>query len=168
MRGKQTFKISQKNLFSIFNFQFSIFTVTTSMTETGNPKPNAGSSCGERRTRRCSKYIVPGTLVKMRDSKITHNRSSTQISSSAISLTPSSTFQHDPSSLNQDNGVPCFHLPMYHSQPSCFNRKKLFAVTPVFTPTQTYQFQKQLEIQVNFVSFIMNFTHVLVGDMFKK
>ncbi|KOM48484.1 hypothetical protein LR48_Vigan07g218800 [Vigna angularis] len=108
------------------------------MTETGNPKSNEGSSSAERRTRRCSKYIVPGTLVKMRDSKITHNRSSTQISS-AISIIPSSTFQQDPS-LNQDNGVPCFDHPMYHAQPSCFNRKKLFAVMPVFTPIDTYQF----------------------------
>ncbi|KAG2389856.1 uncharacterized protein HKW66_Vig0179290 [Vigna angularis] len=104
----------------------------------GNPKSNEGSSSAERRTRRCSKYIVPGTLVKMRDSKITHNRSSTQISS-AISIIPSSTFQQDPS-LNQDNGVPCFDHPMYHAQPSCFNRKKLFAVMPVFTPIDTYQF----------------------------
>ncbi|CAJ1971843.1 unnamed protein product [Sphenostylis stenocarpa] len=109
------------------------------MTKRVNPNPKARPFSAKRRGTTCSKYIVPGTLAKMRDSKITRNRRPTQVSSSLVSLTPSSTFQQD-QPLNQDNGVPCFALPLYYTQPTCFNRKKLFAVTPTFTPIDTHQF----------------------------
>nr|KYP44580.1 hypothetical protein KK1_033927 [Cajanus cajan] len=52
---------------------------------------------------------------------------------------PSSPPQQD-QPFNEENGVPCFDPPVYHNRPNCLTRKKLFAVNPTFTNTDTYQF----------------------------
>ncbi|KAG4383418.1 hypothetical protein AAZX31_13G066700 [Glycine max] len=100
------------------------------------------------------KFLKPGALAKLRDSKITSsrhkiNRRITQISlshlllssspSSSSSSSSSSSIQQD-QPLNQDNGIPCFTPPIYPNRPRCLVRKKLFAVTPNFTHPETYQF----------------------------
>ncbi|KAG4976310.1 hypothetical protein JHK86_035784 [Glycine max] len=87
------------------------------------------------------KFLKPGALAKLRDSKITSsrhkiNRRITQISlshlllssspSSSSSSSSSSSIQQD-QPLNQDNGIPCFTPPIYPNRPRCLVRKKLFA-----------------------------------------
>ncbi|CAJ1971842.1 unnamed protein product [Sphenostylis stenocarpa] len=90
------------------------------------------------------KYLKPGALAKLRDSKITlsrhNNRRETHNSLSRLLSSPSfSPIQQD-QFLNHDNTVPCFLLPIYLRRPCCLLRRKLFPVTPTFTLTDTYQF----------------------------
>ncbi|KAK7385226.1 hypothetical protein VNO78_30940 [Psophocarpus tetragonolobus] len=79
------------------------------------------------------KYLKPGALAKLRDSKIKarHNQRTQMSRSETLLLTPSSPTQH----YNEDNGVPSFTFPV--NRPCCLRRKKLFAVTPTFTHTDT-------------------------------
>ncbi|TKY56192.1 hypothetical protein E2542_SST20634 [Spatholobus suberectus] len=116
------------------------------MTMTGSPNQKACTSSPKRCPRCYHKYLKPGALAKLRDSKITarhNNRRTTQIFLSELLLSPtsaSSPTQQD-QSLNEDNGVPCFAPPICLShRPRCLLRKKLFAFTPSFTHAETYQF----------------------------
>ncbi|KAG4954624.1 hypothetical protein AAZX31_14G153300 [Glycine max] len=108
------------------------------MTMSTSPHPN-------RSPRLFHKYLKPGALAKLRDSKITssrhiNNRITTQTSLSQLLLSPSSSPIQQNQPLNQDIGVPCFTPPIYLNRPHCLVRKKLFAVTPSFTHTDSYQF----------------------------
>ncbi|TKY45365.1 hypothetical protein E2542_SST20631 [Spatholobus suberectus] len=103
------------------------------------------STCSPRRSPRLyHKYVKPGALAKLRDSKITARRTSQISLSEMLLLTPTSpsspTIQQEYQPLNQDTGVPCFTSPVSLNRPGCLRRKKLFAVTPSFTPTDTYEF----------------------------
>ncbi|KAG5110983.1 hypothetical protein JHK82_040206 [Glycine max] len=112
------------------------------MSTRGNPNPEACPFSPKKSTTGCFKfkYLIPGVLAKLRDSKITNNRRITQISASdELVLVPPASTQQD-QTLNQENRIPSFALPTYHNRPSCLNRKKkLFAVTPTFTPANTHQ-----------------------------
>ncbi|KAK7290352.1 hypothetical protein RIF29_04701 [Crotalaria pallida] len=95
------------------------------------------------------KYLKPGALTKLRNSRITatyqryasrnHVRSLSQLLLTPNSPSSSSTDseQHSP---NQDNGVPCFAQRVNSHRPQCLTRKKLFAVTPFFTEADTHHF----------------------------
>ncbi|CAJ1971845.1 unnamed protein product [Sphenostylis stenocarpa] len=113
-------------------------TMTKEWTDTSSPR---------RSPRLFHKYLKPGALAKLRDSKIKerHNQRATNKNSlhEALLLTPtspSSPTQNDYQPLNQDNGVPCFTSPVNFNNPSCLRRKKLFAITPTFTHTDESQF----------------------------
>ncbi|KEH19820.1 hypothetical protein MTR_8g468940 [Medicago truncatula] len=107
------------------------------MTMRRSPKLPKSSSPSPRR------YLKPGALAKkLRDSKkIKANRKlQNQINLLELSTTtPISPPSFSPSPQNLDNVVPCFD-PTFN-RPRCLARKKLFAVTPVFTEhTDTYLF----------------------------
>ncbi|KAG2389855.1 hypothetical protein LR48_Vigan07g218600 [Vigna angularis] len=105
-------------------------TMTKVCTTTSSPR---------RSPRLFHKYLKPGALAKIRDSKIKARNSHRAAKISlyeALLITPtspSSPTQDDDHSLNQENGVPCFTSPVNLTSPSCLRRKKLFAVTPTFT-----------------------------------
>ncbi|KAG4383414.1 hypothetical protein AAZX31_13G066500 [Glycine max] len=103
------------------------------------------TSSPRRSPRLFNKYMKPGALAKLRDSKINAARNNQQRTttttqiialSEMLLLTPTS-----PSSptqqYNEDNGVPCFDSAVNLHRPGCLSRKKLFAVTPTFTHTDT-------------------------------
>ncbi|KAI4298692.1 hypothetical protein L6164_032220 [Bauhinia variegata] len=87
------------------------------------------------------RYLKPGALAQLRDSKINARsrrcNSLTQKSLcklSSLVLTEASISSSSPTEesnpLNQFDGVPTFALRI--NRPRCLQRKKLFAVTPVF------------------------------------
>ncbi|KAM3701458.1 hypothetical protein ACB098_05G173700 [Castanea mollissima] len=88
------------------------------------------------------RYLMPGTLAQLRDSKITakwhqkHDLETHMISSFQLALhgvTLSSPNQNNNTPYPRD-AVPCFASRInYH--PRCLQRKKLIAVTPVFHET---------------------------------
>ncbi|KAK7290353.1 hypothetical protein RIF29_04702 [Crotalaria pallida] len=95
------------------------------------------------------KYLKPGALTKLRNSRITatFHRYAARNNVSSLSqllLTPnslsSSSTEGEQLSPNQDNGVPCFAQRVNFHRPQCLTRKKLFAVTPVFTEADTHHF----------------------------
>ncbi|QCE00366.1 hypothetical protein DEO72_LG7g1656 [Vigna unguiculata] len=104
-------------------------TMTKLCTTTSSPR---------RSPRLFHKYLKPGALAKIRDSKIKARNSHRAEKISlyeALLLTPtssSSPTQDDDHSPNQENGIPCFTSPVNLTSPSCLRRKKLFAVTPTF------------------------------------
>ncbi|KAK7301301.1 hypothetical protein RJT34_12162 [Clitoria ternatea] len=100
--------------------------------------PKACKSSPNRSPRNYHKYLKPGALAKLRDSKIIakHASKSSQIFLSQLLLSP--TFTQQP--LNEDNGIPCFAPTVNLNRPSCLRRRKLFAVTPTFTIPDTHQF----------------------------
>ncbi|CAL5196926.1 unnamed protein product [Lathyrus oleraceus] len=105
------------------------------MTMKGSPKP-LSSSLSPR------KYLKPGALAKLRDSnKVKSNRKMQNqmnlLDLSQLSpITPNSSLPPQ----NLDNVVPCFD-PTFINRPRCLSRKKLLAVTPIFTEhTDTYLF----------------------------
>ncbi|KAI4295897.1 hypothetical protein L6164_035893 [Bauhinia variegata] len=87
------------------------------------------------------RYLKPGALAQLRDSKFSarsrRHSSLTEKSLSKLSQVPiatpiASSFPSEESNPpNQFNGVPTFALRI--NRPRCLQRKKLFAVTPVFT-----------------------------------
>ncbi|KAL5061541.1 hypothetical protein RYX36_023278 [Vicia faba] len=104
------------------------------MTMKGNPKPLSSPSP--------RKYLKPGALAKLRDSnKIKSNRK-LQNRLNLLDLAQLSPITPTSSSppQNFDNVVPCFD-PTFVNHPRSLGRKKLFAVTPIFTEhTDTYLF----------------------------
>jgi len=106
----------------------------------------ANTSSPRRSPRLFHKYLKPGALAKIRDSKIKarNNQRAAKISLyEALLLTPtspSSPIQDDDHLLNQNIGVPCFISTVNFTSPSCLRRKKLFAVTPTFTHADESQF----------------------------
>lgn len=105
-----------------------------------SPSPHKSSSSSPS----SCKYLKPGALAKLRDSKIANRRHRHAYISTLLSqhlshsqLSPSSPSQNEQQrSPNHANGIPCFAPTLgFMSRPHCLSRKKLFAVTPVFTPT---------------------------------
>lgn len=89
------------------------------------------------------RYLKPGALAKLRDSKITSRNaySRRRIYNMCFSQLSSPTTPTSPTQ-NEENMIPCFapHISLIN-RPRCIARKKLFAVAPVFTPhTDTYPF----------------------------
>jgi len=92
------------------------------------------------------KILKPGELAKRRDSMIAaiyaSSRNQNNISFSQISSTTTSTSQNQVPQHIEETMVPSFPLPVdFTNRPSCFNRKKILSVTPVFvsnTDTQLY------------------------------
>ncbi|KEH19821.1 hypothetical protein MtrunA17_Chr8g0362551 [Medicago truncatula] len=102
------------------------------MTMKGSPKPNSSSPSPRR-------YLKPGALAKLRDSKkIKASRKlQNQINLLDLSQLSPTSSPSSPPQQNLDNVVPCFNPTI--NRPRCLARKKLFAVTPVFTEhTDTY------------------------------
>ncbi|KAK7321070.1 hypothetical protein VNO77_31238 [Canavalia gladiata] len=100
-----------------------------------------------KRSPRCyHKYLKPGALAKLRESKIKArlaSRTNQKLLFKGLlsPASPSSPIQEEEQPLNQDNGIPCFDLPFINlNGPRSLVRKKLFAVTPSFTQPDTYQF----------------------------
>ncbi|KAL9315714.1 hypothetical protein ACSQ67_016715 [Phaseolus vulgaris] len=112
-------------------------TMTKVPTDTPSPR---------RSPRLFHKYLKPGALAKIRDSKIKarNNERTPKISLyEALLLTPPSPSLPTPDDdqpLNQDNGVPCFISRLNLTSPSSLRRKKLFAVTPTFNQPDEFQF----------------------------
>ncbi|CAL5196925.1 unnamed protein product [Lathyrus oleraceus] len=105
------------------------------MTMKGNLKPLSPSLSPR-------KYLKPGALAKLRDSnKIKSNKKLRNqmnlLDLSRLSpITPNSFLPPQ----NLDNVVPCFDT-TFINRPRCLRRKKLWAVTPIFTEhTDTYLF----------------------------
>nr|KYP44577.1 hypothetical protein KK1_033924 [Cajanus cajan] len=99
----------------------------------------ARTSSPHRRTPKCHhKYLKPGALAKLRDSKIAINRTTNYLFLSQLSSPPA---QHHHTLHHQNDAVPSFHPPIYLRRPRCLLRKKLFAVAPSFTHADhTYRF----------------------------
>ncbi|CAL0301352.1 unnamed protein product [Lupinus luteus] len=100
--------------------------------------PKSTSSSPSPRTMR---YLKPGALAKLRDSKVTATNhrynlrkftSLSQLLLTPISPSPSMEGEQQ-DSPNQDNGVPCFTSRVDFNRPRSLTKKKLFAVTPTFT-----------------------------------
>ncbi|KAF1895179.1 hypothetical protein Lal_00022678 [Lupinus albus] len=95
------------------------------------------------------RYMKPGALAKLRNSKITatNHRYASRKSTSLSQLLSTPTHLSSPYSTdgeqlvspNQDNGIPCFTSRVDFHRPKCFTRKKLFAVTPTFTVIDSHQ-----------------------------
>ncbi|KAJ1384395.1 hypothetical protein SESBI_42584 [Sesbania bispinosa] len=110
---------------------------------------NTKKACNSSPNRCYHRYLKPGALAKLRDSKITSKHTITSrtqhIALSQLLLplaSPSSPTQQE-QPLNEDNGIPCFDstVNLLINRPRCLTRKKLFAVTPFFThSTDTYNF----------------------------
>ncbi|KAK2408329.1 hypothetical protein P8452_70155 [Trifolium repens] len=109
------------------------------MTMRGSPKPNSSSPSPRR-------YLKPGALAKLRDSKKIKATRKLQNQMNNLldlsQLSPSTpTSSPSPPPQNFDNVVPCFDstIDTFINRPRCLARKKLFAVTPVFNEhTDTY------------------------------
>ncbi|KAK7321072.1 hypothetical protein VNO77_31240 [Canavalia gladiata] len=107
------------------------------MTMSGTPNSDAcNCKSTPKRSPRCyHKYLKPGALAKLRESKIKARLASRTNQSLLFQclLSPSSPIQEEEQPLNQDNGIPCFAPPSINlNRPRCLVRKKLFAVTPHF------------------------------------
>nr|XP_004490647.1 uncharacterized protein LOC101491306 [Cicer arietinum] len=115
--------------------------------------PNSSNSSKSTPTKpHHHRYLKPGALAKLRDSKITARNYATsiridnmylsQLSSSSPTTSDSSPIQNEEIQQNHDNMVPSFDSHVsFINRPVCIARKKLFAVPPVFTPhTDTYPF----------------------------
>lgn len=100
--------------------------------------PNSKSSP----TKTPYRYLKPGALAKLRDSKISAKHASRTLSQLMSPSTPISPIQNEQHQLNIDNMIPCFAPTVdFTHRPRSLARKKLFAVTPIFTPhTDTYRF----------------------------
>lgn len=89
------------------------------------------------------KYLKPGALAKLRDSKIKtrRNKKTAQFSFSEVLLTPTSSSSpiQDDHPPNLDTGVACFTSHINLNCPSYLCRKKLFAISPILS-THTHQF----------------------------
>ncbi|KAK7301302.1 hypothetical protein RJT34_12163 [Clitoria ternatea] len=110
-----------------------------------SPNPKACRSSPKRSPINYLRFLKPGALAKLRDSKITarHASRSSQISLSQLLLSPTSPFsptQQGQLPLNEEDGIPCFAPIINLNRTRCLHRKKLFAVTPVFTHIDTYRF----------------------------
>ncbi|KAK4439343.1 hypothetical protein Salat_0269200 [Sesamum alatum] len=85
-------------------------------------------------------YLKPGALAQLRYSKITAR--SKEIGAQTLlalcQLKPSSdsAFPRPHSTGLPMDGIPCFNLRV-KSYPRCLQRKKLIAVTPIFSETQS-------------------------------
>ncbi|RDX87230.1 hypothetical protein CR513_31330, partial [Mucuna pruriens] len=112
------------------------------MTESLDAKECSSTSSPRRSPRLYNKYLKPGALAKIRDSKIRAKQNKKISVSELLLLTPtspSSPIQQD-QPLNQDYGIPSFASPITVNRPTCLRRRKLFAVTPSFTPADAYDF----------------------------
>ncbi|CAJ2655428.1 unnamed protein product [Trifolium pratense] len=112
------------------------------MTMKQSPKPNSSKSSSPIKTPH--RYLKPGALAKLRDSKITARNTSSRRFHEDISFSQLSpiTPNISPNQNDQENMVPSFDShASFTNRPRCLARKKLFAVTPSFTPqTDTYPF----------------------------
>ncbi|PRQ28428.1 hypothetical protein RchiOBHm_Chr5g0002951 [Rosa chinensis] len=108
----------------------------------GNGYGGSTSSPAKRPHERCHKYLKPGTLAQLRDSKITARRSKerefgdlkTQISLYQLLLSSisSSSSQAGDNILDQSHeDIPCFPPATLLNRPPCLQRKKLVADAPV-------------------------------------
>ncbi|KMT04172.1 hypothetical protein BVRB_8g186200 [Beta vulgaris subsp. vulgaris] len=85
-----------------------------------------------------SRYLRPGALAQMRDSKLTNMRRS-QICFSLLLLSNShiqtTTLDSNPSMAMMEVAPPFFPLSPHRTR--CLRRKHLSAVAPIFTPSQS-------------------------------
>ncbi|KAL7103032.1 hypothetical protein ACP275_08G155200 [Erythranthe tilingii] len=85
-------------------------------------------------------YLKPGALAQLRNSKITARSrqigAQTLLALCQLNLSSDSPFSQQQSPDFAMDGMPCFNLRI-SKYPRCIQRKKLIAVTPFFSETQS-------------------------------
>ncbi|KAL6567500.1 hypothetical protein OROGR_001168 [Orobanche gracilis] len=85
-------------------------------------------------------YLKPGALAQLRYSKMTARSkeigAQTLLALCQLELSSGSAFSQPHSNGLAMDGIPCFSLRL-KSYPRCLQRKKLLAVTPFFSETQS-------------------------------
>ena len=98
------------------------------------------SSSSEKGDLSFYRYLKPGALAQIRDSKITAKSKKTldlQFHMALCQITASTTAAESLARIpNGGDGIPCFSLRT--KNPRCLQRKKLVAITPVFCETQIW------------------------------